>query len=46
MMAHLPKYRCAKRRMGEFYQQIMEAHQPEMREGQPPDFVGFCYISG
>ena len=39
VMERLPKYRRAKRRMEEFYQRIMEAHRPETREGQPPDFV-------
>ena len=39
VMERLPKYRRAKRRMDEFYQRIMDTHRPEMREGQPPDFV-------
>ena len=39
VMERLPKYRRAKRRMEAFYERIMETHQPEMREGQPPDFV-------
>ena len=38
-MERLPKYRRSKRRMEEFYERIMEAHRPERREGQPPDFV-------
>ena len=39
VMERLPKYRRARQRMQEFYEQIMEAHRPERREGQPPDFV-------
>ena len=39
VMERLPKYRRSKRRMEEFYERIMEAHQPERREGQPPDFL-------
>ena len=39
VMERLPKYRRSKRRMEEFYERIMEAHRPERREGQPPDFV-------
>ena len=39
VMARLPKYRRARRRMQAFYERIMEAHRPEMREGKPPDFV-------
>ncbi|MDE0196672.1 MAG: cytochrome P450, partial [Caldilineaceae bacterium] len=39
VMERLPKYRRARRRMQAFYERIMEAHRPEMREGKPPDFV-------
>ncbi len=39
VMGRLPKYRRARRRMQAFYDRIMEAHRPERREGQPPDFV-------
>lgn len=39
VMARLPKYRRARRRMQVFYERIMEAHRPEMREGKPQDFV-------
>ena len=39
VMERLPKYRRSKRRMEEFYERIMEAHQPERRKGQPQDFV-------
>ena len=39
VMERLPKYRRTKRRMEELYQRIMEAHQPERRAGQLPDFV-------
>ncbi len=39
VMGRLPKYRRARRRMQAFYERIMEAHRPEMREGKPPDFV-------
>ena len=39
VMERLPKYQRAKRRMEEFYEQIMESHRPERREGQPPDFI-------
>lgn len=39
VMARLPKYRRARRRMQAFYERIMEAHRPEMREGKPQDFV-------
>ena len=35
----LPKFRRAKRRLGELYEQILEAHRPERRAGQQPDFV-------
>ena len=39
VMERLPKYRRARRRMQAFYERIMEAHRPEMREGKPQDFV-------
>ena len=39
VMERLPKYQRARRRMEELYERIMEAHQPEKREGHPPDFV-------
>ena len=35
----LPKFRRAERRLEEFYEQILEAHRPERRAGQQPDFV-------
>ena len=38
-MERLPKYRRAKRRLRELYEQILEAHQPERRAGKQPDFV-------
>jgi len=39
VMERLPKYKRARRRMQELYEQIMEAHRPERREGQQQDFV-------
>ncbi|MDE0142860.1 MAG: cytochrome P450 [Caldilineaceae bacterium] len=39
VMARLPRYQRAKRRMQTFYDRIMEAHRPGMREGKAPDFV-------
>ena len=39
VMERLPKYRRARRRMQGFYERIMEAHRPGMREGKPQDFV-------
>ena len=35
----LPKFRRARRRLGELYRQILDAHRPELRAGQRPDFV-------
>ena len=35
----LPKFRRARRRLGELYEQILEAHRPERRVGLQPDFV-------
>ena len=35
----LPKFRRAKRRLEELYEEILEAHGPERRAGQQPDFV-------
>ena len=35
----LPKFRRAKRRLEELYEHILEAHRPERRAGQQPDFV-------
>ena len=35
----LPKFRRARRRVGELYEQILEAHRPERRAGRTPDFV-------
>ena len=34
-----PKFRRSERRIRELYEQILEAHQPEKRDGAPPDFV-------
>ena len=39
VMARLPKYRRARRRMQAFYERIMESHRPEMRAGKPQDFI-------
>ena len=39
LVERLPKFRRAKRRLGELYEQILEAHRPERRAGEPPDFV-------
>ena len=39
LVERLPKYRRAKRRLGELYEQILEAHRPERRAGEQPDFV-------
>ena len=35
----LPRYRRAKRRLEELYEQILEVHQPEKRSGQEPDLI-------
>ena len=34
-----PRFRRARRSMEKFCRQVMDAHQPEERRGQPPDFV-------
>ena len=39
LVERLPKFRRAKRRLGELYGQILEAHRPERRAGAQPDFV-------
>ncbi len=36
---YLPRFRRAKRRLGELYRKILEAHRPGLRAGRPPDFV-------
>ena len=38
-MERLPKYRRAKRRLRALYEQILTAHQPEIRAGKQPNFV-------
>ena len=35
----LPRFRRAKQRLGELYEEILEAHRPERRAGRQPDFV-------
>ena len=39
LVERLPKYRRARRRLRELYEQILEAHRPERRAGEKPDFV-------
>ena len=39
LVERLPKYRRARRRLRELYEQILEAHRAERRAGEKPDFV-------
>ena len=39
LVERLPKCRRARRRLRELYEHILEAHRPERRAGEQPDFV-------
>ena len=39
LVKRLPKFRRSERKITELYERISKEHRPEMREGQPPDFV-------
>ena len=38
-VARMPRFQRTKRRVRELFEQIMEAHRPENRDGEEPDFV-------
>ena len=39
LMEHRPRFRRARRRMGELYAELVDAHRPEKRRDESPDFI-------